>query len=405
MEKGVSVIRRPPFGMRLGSVRCPPGIWWTPDDDDARGIERKWGWRRRRGRGCEAAVAERGGTAADRGRGSGAGRFGCGRGSGERRQRELGLQMDSSIAGRLARSALRRGQARVDAIVAEGPRKRDLRSRSSHRARSGGGKAGAGRASDRNSYTASNATLSKFIAGDIIRLWQTRQAASLTTADFDQLHAAVEDWFAKQTQVRQHVVPCTLFPHRIGSFAIGPVIFHYLHDFPTESFGISRDEFWPKPPPAWKQWVRTVWAALCGKPIVVAKAGGFHFEQIIELAVQRHAPWLALVDVSGRAPAESISTADLATDIALAAVQLICPGDDMRGLARATGRAAPVWRADLSRVPGDGLSSGTRNLVPRFGASARPNYPAPRQYEAASRVDGQAASRLPGGSQPSAESR
>ena len=132
----VSVIRRPPFGMRLGSVRCPPGIWWTPDDDDAGGIERKWGWRRRSGRAGEAAVAERGGTAADRGRGSGAGRFGCGRGSGERRQREPGLQMDPSIAGRLARSSQRRGQARVEAVVAEGPRKPDLRSRSSHRARS-----------------------------------------------------------------------------------------------------------------------------------------------------------------------------------------------------------------------------------------------------------------------------
>ena len=41
----VSVTRRPPFGMRLGSVRCPPGIWCTPDDD-AGGIEREWSRRR-----------------------------------------------------------------------------------------------------------------------------------------------------------------------------------------------------------------------------------------------------------------------------------------------------------------------------------------------------------------------
>lgn len=218
--------------------------------------------------------------------------------------------------------------------------------------------------SGQNSYKASNATLAKFIAGEIITLWKTRSAASLSVADFDQLHAAVDAWFAMQTQVRQHIVPCTLFPHRVGSFAVGPVTFHHLHDLPTESFGISRDEFWPKPPPHWKQWLRNVWAALREKPVVAVKPGGFHFEQIIELAIQRHAHWMALVDVPGRAMAESISTADLAADIALAAVQLVCPGDDMRGLARATGRAAPVWRADLSKVSGGGLSIGTSNRVP-----------------------------------------
>ena len=97
------------------------------------------------GRSGEAALAERGGAAADRGLGSGAGRFGRRGSAGERRQREPGLQMDPSLSGKLARSSLRRGQARVDGVVAEGARKPDVRSRSSHRTRSGGGKAGAGR--------------------------------------------------------------------------------------------------------------------------------------------------------------------------------------------------------------------------------------------------------------------
>jgi DoxX len=37
----VSVMRWPPYGMPLGSVKCPPVIWWTPDDDGS-GIKRGW---------------------------------------------------------------------------------------------------------------------------------------------------------------------------------------------------------------------------------------------------------------------------------------------------------------------------------------------------------------------------
>lgn len=219
-------------------------------------------------------------------------------------------------------------------------------------------------ASGQNSHKASNATLSKFIAGEVISRWQTSSVTSLTAADFDGLHAAIDEWFAQQTAVRQHVVPCTLFPHRIDSFTVGPVTFYHLHDFPTKSFGISREEFWPKPLPPLKRWAREVWAALRGRRAIDPKPGGFQFAQLIDMAIQRHAPWMALVEVPGRAKEESIATADLAADIALSAVQLISPGADMRGLARATGRAAPVWRADISIESGGSLSTGTRNRLP-----------------------------------------
>jgi len=219
-------------------------------------------------------------------------------------------------------------------------------------------------ASSQNSHKASNATLAKFIAAEIITHWKTSSAASLTTADFDQLRTAVESWFASQTLVRQHIVPCTLFPLRVASVTVGPVTLHHLHDLPTGAFGISREEFWPRPPPRWKQWLRNVWAAIREKPVIAPKPGGFNFELIIEFAMQRHAHWLALIEVPGRAMAESISAADVAADVALAAIQLVCPGDDMRGLVRATGRAAPVWRVDLSKVEGSGFNIASSNRVP-----------------------------------------
>jgi hypothetical protein len=123
-------------------------------------------------------------------------------------------------------------------------------------------------------------------------------------------------------------------------------------------------EFWPKPPTRWKQWLRNVWAAIREKHVLPAKPGDFHFEQLIELAVQRYANWIALVDVPGRAIDESNNAAVIAADIALAAVQLVCPGDDMRGLARATGRAAPVWRAGVSKESSGSINTATTNRLP-----------------------------------------
>jgi len=197
------------------------------------------------------------------------------------------------------------------------------------------------------SQMASNATLGKFIAGEIISHWKGRVATSLGTVDFDLLCKAVKDWFAAQNTVRRHVVPCTLFPLPTNSFSIGPVTFCHVEVFPSEEFGVPHAEFWPT----------------AGKP------GGFKFEQFLDFAASRHAPWMALIDVFGRPPDESARAADLAADVALAAIQIVSPGDDMRQLARATGRAAPLWRIDISQTSSGELSTDSKNQMP---ALARP---------------------------------
>lgn len=220
-----------------------------------------------------------------------------------------------------------------------------------------------------NSYHASHATLAKFIAGEIISRWENLPSTALAANDFTELDHAIRDWFSAQARVLQHVVPCTLFPHRVGSISVGPVVFYHIHDFPTEAFGISRAAFWPSEPPRWQRWFRNVWAAICERSPQSAKPGGFHFEQLIELAAQRHASWMAIVDVSGRAQSESRNTADVATDIALAAIQLISPGTDMRGICRATARAAPVWRADVTRTEDGAMSIGSGNTIPALARS------------------------------------
>jgi len=219
------------------------------------------------------------------------------------------------------------------------------------------------------SRRASDATLAKLIADEMMKAWVGRTSRSLARTDFDQLQAAIDNWFGMLTEVREHVVPCTLFPCAIPSFTVGPVTFRHFSELPTDGFGISREEFWPKEPPVWKQWFRDVWAAVRRKPLLRAELGGFQFSMLARFANERTAPWVAFVKVTGRPPAESVRAADLSTDIALAAIQLLSPGDDMRTITRASARAAPVWRVDVSRTEGGGFSEGTRNQVPALARS------------------------------------
>lgn len=235
-----------------------------------------------------------------------------------------------------------------------------------------------------HSQTASNATLGKFIAGEIISHCKGRSTTSLGNADLDHLQKTIEDWFAAQNTVRRHVVPCTLFPFPTNSFSIGPVTFCHVQAFPSEEFGVPQAEFWPKPSPRWKRWLRNVWAAIREKPVAAEKLGGFRFEHFLDFAGSRQAPWMALINVFGRAPAESTRAADLAADVALAAIQIVSPGEDMRQLARATGRAAPVWRVDVLQTSPDSHSTNSTNQMPALArgpdlianhlASAKPAF-------------------------------
>ncbi|UIJ82413.1 hypothetical protein [Rhizobium leguminosarum] len=206
------------------------------------------------------------------------------------------------------------------------------------------------------SHQASNPTLSKFIASEIMRRWRLSDVAKIETSELHQLGPSVETWFARLNQVKQHVVPCILFLHRVAPIKIGPVRLFHAYDFPTEEFGITRKEFWP---------------SLDESETVAdgaARPGGFHFERLLEIASRRDATWLTIVDVPGRADPESQRSADTAVDIALGVIQLICPGKDMRRIARTTGRSAATYRADVYRSP-DGMNTPISNHTPALARS------------------------------------
>ncbi|MFS2150656.1 hypothetical protein [Rhizobium sp. Rhizsp42] len=220
-----------------------------------------------------------------------------------------------------------------------------------------------------HSSRVSNVTLANVMRRDILQTWRERGASQPEKSDFDTFERAIAEWLGAFTQVRQHLVPCTIYPFAIPSFDVGPVTFRHFSELPTEGSGISREEFWPKAPPLWRQWCRDVWAAIRRRPVEREKIGGFQFSRFAQFATERAAPWVAFVKVTGRPPDESIRAADLLSDIALAAIQLVSPSKDMRAITRASARTSPAWRADMSWTEDAGFSPGVQNLTPALTRS------------------------------------
>ncbi|AMB45063.1 hypothetical protein [Methylobacterium sp. AMS5] len=200
---------------------------------------------------------------------------------------------------------------------------------------------------DRRSHQVSNETLTKTISASIAQKWRDTDRTNIQQSDIDSLGETIDRWLADLNQTRLHVVPCALPPYVAPSFQIGPVCFHHVSNFPTGQFGIQQSEFWP--------------TATEENPN--PKPGGFHFERLLELATERRAPWLAVVEVSGRAIHESITAADVATDIALGALQIAAPGLNIRNISRATARAPVFWRVDPYYRDGQ-ISENNSNLQP-----------------------------------------
>ena len=180
------------------------------------------------------------------------------------------------------------------------------------------------------SHQTSNATLAQVIAAAIATAWRTRHDRAPEEADFNDLHTTIESWLSTLTQKRLHAVPCVLVDYPVPPFAVGPVHFYHVRDFPHEHFGVAREDFWPEAAEASQQAI-----------------GGFHFEPLIKIANERCAAWIAVIEITGRAEKESIAIADIAVDIALGALQIAAPGLDIENIARSTARLPARGRVDI----------------------------------------------------------
>ena len=172
------------------------------------------------------------------------------------------------------------------------------------------------------------------VANAVIRLFESRieQGATVSPKDLAQLKDTVEEWFAKESASRTHVVPCSVIPYPARSFDIGPVRFMHAAEFNAADFGIEEHVGF-----------ETAW-------------------EMIERQLGEHAAsWVAVVEIAGCERARSEEMADTVVDIALGAVQTILGARDARFMSRITARVNPPYRGGIS-VSENEISEHLRNM-------------------------------------------
>lgn len=153
------------------------------------------------------------------------------------------------------------------------------------------------------------------------------------------LEADLRAWFAGAAVPRTHYVPCAVIAERVLPFAIGPLTFVHASELTTH--------------PRW---------------LVAPELAEVTLSPLYQALAERAATWVAIVEVSGCDPALSSERADLAVDVALAAIQLVVPPVYGRPISRVTGRTTPSWRGNLFLADGQ-VTTGIENKEAGHGLS------------------------------------
>lgn len=186
---------------------------------------------------------------------------------------------------------------------------------------------------------ASLTTFAAAVAGKVLDRFGEPAAPTVTADHLAALEADLRVWFAGAAVPRTHYVPCAVLAERVSPFAVGPVTFVHASELATH--------------PRW---------------FVAPELAEVTLNPLYRALSERAATWVAIVEVSGCDPALSSERADLAVDVALAAVQLVVPPAYGRPISRVTGRTAPAWRGNLFVTNGQ-VSAGIENNEAGHGLS------------------------------------
>ena len=176
------------------------------------------------------------------------------------------------------------------------------------------------------------------LVAELVSLRKNRTATPITQPELTALEASIASWFSTVAVPRQHLIPCSIMPDPASGFSIGSVRFLHIGTFDPADFG--------------------------GTPAT----NDINFGVLAHSMQERAATWLAIVPVSGCEANRSAELADLAVDIALAALQLIIPPDYGARTARITGRTMPPYTVSVA-VTGQGPQPTITNLESGKGMS------------------------------------
>ncbi len=158
--------------------------------------------------------------------------------------------------------------------------------------------------------------------------------------DYSKFEENMATWFAKETEPRTHYIPCSISPYDSKPFRVGPVIFHTVSSFKSNSEIDLKDEL-----------------------------EQFGYNQLLKFATEQDANWIAEIRIEGYDRTRSSELADLATDIALTVLQLIIPSSISREVSRSTARTIPRFMGTFNKV-GEHLAIGHTRCDPCFSYSA-----------------------------------
>jgi hypothetical protein len=170
-------------------------------------------------------------------------------------------------------------------------------------------------------------TITEAILNASMEMFMGRAPDTIAAADLAELKAAVSAWFSQNIIPRCHVVPCALMPDISGfphakPFTIGPVAFSHLSDHLKARNLANLEE---------------------------RALEEIHYQSLLQAMNERHATWVAEVEIDGCELTKSEEIADLAVDIAIVGVQLVIPSYYSRNMARITGRTSPPFVGSVYR--------------------------------------------------------
>jgi len=182
--------------------------------------------------------------------------------------------------------------------------------------------------------------LAAHVAHSIVAVFQDRLVSIPTADDVIALEEEVRRRFAAKAVACTHCIPCRIIPEHASSFSVGPIEFYSKEEL------IKRQKLSAENP-----------------------INEMSYGPLLEFMKNQLSYWVADVTVEGFDEVAGLERANIATDLALTAVQIAIPPDYSRNMARLTDRTLPSGIGSVTKVGGH-ARFGSHRRDPGLGFSA-----------------------------------
>ncbi len=165
-----------------------------------------------------------------------------------------------------------------------------------------------------------------------------RDPDAIGDADVAALEKRLADWFADRAATRTVFVPCMISPWPSPRFSVGPIDFIFLGDVAKSEYYVRHE--------------------------VAQSLPVSGLDNLLEAMGKERAHWLAVVKVDDCDRERGQEVADLATDLALVALQLAAPYMGTKNISRLATRRGPGMKVTVSVSDAGRDSGGLSNTEP-----------------------------------------